>query len=153
MAQQPTAARRYRYRHLEVKTRQAPTPRNPMAWRAGVVLSCFLAIGLSYVYLTSKTEGVERELRKKQKHYSDECKVLDNVRMELESYQSGKYIQDQVQARNLGLHQPFPGQVRRVSLDMRVNRAEFSEEGLISGLPEDLAQGGPALAEPRKLAQ
>jgi hypothetical protein len=153
MRNEPAATRRYQYRQLNVRARAAPNRASPLAWRFGFMLLCFLLIGLYNVALVSRTEGLERELRKQQKRFSDGCKALENVRMDLESYRSGAYIMAQVQAMNLGLHHPFPGQVRRVSLDMRANRAEFTEDGLIPGLPGDLAQGNTLAVEPRKMAQ
>lgn len=132
-----TVQRRYRYRRLEVKGKGKP---NPIIWKVVPMLGCFLALGVYYVWLISANAQLDRDLRRLQKAYSDGCKQLENVRMEMESYKSGHYILTQVQNMNLNLHPPYPGQVRRVSLEGRQNRADYSEDGLVPMLPPDLAQ-------------
>jgi len=132
-----TVQRRYRYRRLEVRAKGKP---NPIMWKVGLMLLCFLMLGVYYVWVISTNARLDRDLRRLQKAYSDGCKQLENVRMEMESYKSGHYILTQVQNLNLNLHPPYPGQVRRVSLEGRQNRADYSEDGLVPLLPPALAQ-------------
>lgn len=129
--------RRYRSRRLEVRVKDRS---NPVMWKIGLLLAVVLVAGVFYVWLISSNERLDRQLHNRQKQLADGMKQLENVRMELESYKSGHYIITQVQNLNLNLHPPYPGQVRRVSLEGRQNRADYSEDGLLPLLPQDVAQ-------------
>ena len=120
-----------------MKTKDAT---HPWTWRIGVFLFCLLALGIYYVHLISATERMQREHRRLLREYDEGSKALENVRLELASYKSPNYIETQVKLMNLGLHPPYPGQVRRLSLKGRTMRADFSEDGLLPEVPEELAR-------------
>lgn len=132
--------RRYRTKSLQVR---APQESNPFGWKIGAVLMALLAGGLYYVWMVSSTETLERTLKKKQESYAMGAKEMDNVRMELENKRKADYIFSEVEKRNINLHQPTPGQVRRISRMARAGRAEFSDEELAPVLQPDVAQRAP----------
>lgn len=129
--------RRYRLRPVQVKAKESP---HPYAWRIGVVLFFLLGLGIYYVHLISATERMQREHRRLLHEYDEGSKALENVKLELESFKSPNYIETQVKVMNLGLHPPYPGQVRRLSLKGRTMRSDFSEDGLVPDVPEELAR-------------
>jgi len=129
--------RKYRLRPVQLK---AKDPLHPWTWRIGLFLAGLLVLGINYVYLISATERMQREHRRLLRAYDEGSKALENVRLELESYKSPNYIETQVKLMNLGLHPPYPGQVRRLSLKGRTMRADFSEDGLVPEVPEELAR-------------
>lgn len=137
--------RRYRLRPVQAKVKGSP---HPYAWRFGLVLSILLGLGFHYVYLVSGTERMQREHRRLLRAYDEGSKALDNVKLELESFKSPNYIETQVKAMNLGLHPPYPGQVRRLSLKGRTMRADFSEDGLIPDVPQELARQDVGRSKP-----
>lgn len=144
MRQEMSRERRYRYRRLQVRVKEKP---NPLGWRAAVLLGLLLGAGITYVALISTTDRLQRSHRKLLKAYDEGNKALENSRLELETFSSPEYIERQVKAMNLGLHKPYTGQVRRMSLKGDRDRAEFSEEGLLPEPPEAVARldaGRPA---------
>ena len=80
---------------------------------------------LGFVWLRSGTEHWKKALSERQREYEVTLKKRDNLRAELETFRSGKYILSAVHHWNLDLHPPYPGQVRRVSL----NRESQQEDG------------------------
>lgn len=136
--------RRYRTKSLHVR---APREANPFGWKIGAVLMAFLVGGLYFVWLTSKTEALEKSLKDTKKKYEINAKEMENVRMELENKRKADYIFTEVEKRSINLHQPTPGQVRRLSRPARASRPEFSDEELAPVLQPDVAQRAPVRSD------
>jgi len=119
--------RKYRYHVLEVKTERKP---NAAFFRLGFVLFLFMVAGITFVWLRSATDRLNRSLQEKRQSYSVGTKQMENLRMELESYKNPHYITDKVTRMNLGLRPPFPGQVRRISMEGNDKKADYSIDSL-----------------------
>jgi len=87
-----------------------------LPWRGLFVLGIIVVMALSYVWLRSSTEKTSKELQVQRREFAYKAKELENLRVKLEEYKNGNYIERAVEKYGLGLHRPFPGQVRRLTL-------------------------------------
>ncbi|MFW5803277.1 MAG: hypothetical protein ACOCWJ_05105 [Verrucomicrobiota bacterium] len=94
-------------RNSEVQPRRIP-------WRAFVLLVLTACIALAFAWLRSGLQEVSRELQIQQRKLVLRGEELDNLLVQAESFRSGDYIL--AECRELGLHPPLPGQVRRINL-------------------------------------
>lgn len=107
----------------------APKSRAPV-WQGLAAFFVLLGVGVWYVHLRSETETLNKEIQRKRRALSVKTKQVENLRTKLESKKDGAYILFEVERRGLGLHPPYPGQVRRVTLE--AEPARESEEGLVA---------------------
>lgn len=123
-AQRPQSAYGMARRASEAKPRRIP-------WRAFVLLALVASIGLAFAWQRSGLQEVSRELQVQQRKLVLRGEELDNLRVQAESFRSGDYIL--AKSRELGLHPPLPGQVRRINLkEPTTPRSDSAEEALFA---------------------
>ncbi len=100
-------------------------------WRAFVILALAASIALAFAWLRSGLQEVSRELQIQQRKLVLRGEELDNLRVQAESFRSGDYIL--AECRELGLHPPLPGQVRRINLKEPTSpRSNSADESLFA---------------------
>ncbi|MCF7855098.1 MAG: hypothetical protein K9N51_09895 [Candidatus Pacebacteria bacterium] len=125
------ATRLYRYEMLE--SNMAQVSRAGVVWRLLVVIIPALAVALAFVWLQSTTEKLEQRLATLRREHELREKQVGNLRIELETYKSGRYIVSAVRRFDLELRPPYPGQVRRVSMHRSSGDGESGDEvGLLA---------------------
>jgi hypothetical protein len=105
--------RLYRYETVEF---EAPEAMRGMAWKSITLVAIVLVAALAFVWLRSSTERMQRSLAGLRHEHQLRLKELENLRIELETYKSGRYVLSAVNRLGLNLRPPYPGQVRRVAV-------------------------------------
>ena len=117
-------------RHLHVDMHG---PRRSRLLPVSLLLLIVLGAGISCVWLRSRTQAVNKEIQKDRRTLGLKKKQLRNRSVELERFKSGEYIFSQVERLRLNIEPPDPGQVRRVTVRQRDDRAAGKEEPLVAG--------------------
>ncbi|MFO7820713.1 MAG: hypothetical protein R6V56_01435 [Lentisphaeria bacterium] len=85
---------------------------------------CLLAV-LAYVWLTSQTETFERRISEMRSKVAVQSSEVENLHMKAARFRGGKYIAAAVRRFDLNLRPAFIGQVRRVSVEGKVEQPEY----------------------------
>jgi cell division protein FtsL len=125
-----TNTRNYRQRTLQA---QVPKTASPSALRYVLLIMLACSMGLACVWLRSATEKTSKTLQKKRREFALKRKETENLRLELETFKSGRHIYQAVAQMNLQLREPLPGQVRRVANGKVTDSAPTRErQGLLA---------------------
>jgi len=81
------------------------------------LLAAALVVGalLGYIRLRSNTQRIAQIMATRRMEMAKNSKEIVNLRVLYEQYTSGDHILGAVRRYRMGLHPPFPGQVRRMS--------------------------------------
>ena len=129
-------ARRYRLQKQRLEVKTAPRSHS-LVWTGLTAAVALALVAMTYVYLRSVTEKMNRELQHKRQECQVKNKEIENQRMDIESLRSGRHILAAVQRMGMELRAPLPGQVRRILLVNGHSRTEFSAEGLTPGAGDE----------------
>lgn len=114
--------RAYRYQELEV---EIPEGIKPGALQFAALVLLTLAAVIAFVWLTSQTETIEKNVTSLREQVATQRSEVENLRVVAERYRGGKYIAAAVRRFKLDLHPAYSGQVRRVSVDGRVQEEDY----------------------------
>jgi len=105
-----------RYRRYQCRVDTAAAPRGSLCYCAGVLVFLML-VSLMFVWCRSEHARLDKQLQGLRRGFGVKAKKVENMRMEVEAYRSGKYILTAVEQLALGLRPTNPQQVRRVQLN------------------------------------
>ena len=115
--------RAYRYQELEV---EVPVSVKAGAWQFFLLLTIALIATLAFVWLTSQTETIEKNIMRLRGQAAVQTSEVQNLRARAERYRGGKYIAAAVRRFNLDLQEANAGQIRRVSVEDKAENTHYS---------------------------
>lgn len=102
-----------RYRRYQCRVDTGAAPRGSLCYCAGVLVFLML-VSLVFVWCRSEHARLDKQLQGLRREFGVKAKEVENIRMEVEAYRSGKYVLTAVEQLALGLRPANPQQVRRV---------------------------------------
>ena len=114
--------RAYRYQELEV---EVPVSVKTGAWQFLLLLTIALSATLAFVWLTSQTESIEKNIMQLRNQTAVQASEVQNLRTRAERYRGGRYITAAVRRFNLDLQEAHAGQIRRMTVDGELETPRF----------------------------
>lgn len=127
----PTRQQPRRYRRHQLRIRTEPGTRT---WRiySTALLLLVLGTALTFVWFRSDEVKRRRTVQHLRREYAARTKELENLRMKVETYRSGKHILNAVERLQLGLRPPLPGQVRRIPVGPAIPGQTWESRPLVA---------------------